>query len=83
MTKEQMISEILKLQQALAALEAAEKESEEQDEEVEDTRPIGEKIGSLLGSTIVGTKTQGTSFWGGLKKELVEGGIIKPSKKRK
>ena len=78
MTKEQIIEQMKKLQEALAVAEA-----QEEEEEVEDTRPLGEKLGSLIGKGASEAKKQGTSFWGGLKQELVKGGIIKPSKKKK
>lgn len=78
MTKQEMIDAMNALQAQIAAAEAAEKT-----EEIEDTRPLGERIGSLIGKSAVVAKVQSKSFWGGLKNELINGGIIKPSKKKK
>jgi hypothetical protein len=79
MTKQQLMEQMKAMQAALEAMEA--EEAEVVEEEI-DTRPLGEKIGSFLGKSAVVAKTQSTSFWGGLKQELIQGGIIKPSKKK-
>lgn len=81
-TREQIEAELKAAEAARLALEA-ELAAIEDEEEVEDTRPVGEKIGSALGKLIAGSKKQSTSFFGGLKDELIKGGVIKPSKKRK
>ncbi len=76
------------LEAAMKAMEVLRKqietmESEEEEDEEEDLRPLGEKIGSGLGKLISGSKQQGSSFFGGLKDELIKGGVLKPKKKRK
>jgi hypothetical protein len=80
MTKQEMIDAMNALNAKLAEMEATEAAEQE---EVEDTRPLGEKLGALIGKSAVVAKVQGKSFWSGLKNELVQGGIIAPSKKKK
>lgn len=82
MKKEDIIKVMQELQAKLAELEAAEATVEKNEEE-EDTRPLGQKVGQIVGKTAVQAKVQVTSFWGGVKSELIAGGIFKPSKKKR